>query len=175
MELNACNGGCVGGVLTVENPYVADVKLKRLRKYMPVARSHMGQEEPECVPWTTGVQFEPVFRLGETMMESFSRLEQVERLCRKLPGLDCGSCGAPTCKALAEDIVRGEARERDCIYFVRENLHKLSQDVSLLANDMADGEKNGPETFRVIQEYLQMISNEMTYLDNKVPEPEKKD
>lgn len=30
VELNACNGGCVGGVLTVENPYVAEVKLKRL-------------------------------------------------------------------------------------------------------------------------------------------------
>ena len=28
VELNACNGGCVGGVLTVENPYVAEVKLK---------------------------------------------------------------------------------------------------------------------------------------------------
>ena len=32
VELNAGNGGCVGGVLTVENPYVAEVKLKRLRK-----------------------------------------------------------------------------------------------------------------------------------------------
>ena len=41
VELDACNGGCVGGVLTVENPYVAEVKLKHLRKYMPVARSHM--------------------------------------------------------------------------------------------------------------------------------------
>ena len=100
VELNACNGGCVGGVLTVENPYVAEVKLKRLRKYMPVARSHMEGNDEEYVPWTTGVQFEPVFRLGETMMESFSRLERVERLCKKLPGLDCGSCGAPTCKAL---------------------------------------------------------------------------
>ena len=26
IELNACNGGCVGGVLTVENPYVAKAK-----------------------------------------------------------------------------------------------------------------------------------------------------
>ncbi|MFR2849568.1 MAG: [Fe-Fe] hydrogenase large subunit C-terminal domain-containing protein, partial [Hungatella hathewayi] len=26
VELNACSGGCVGGVLTVENPYVAGVK-----------------------------------------------------------------------------------------------------------------------------------------------------
>ena len=27
VELNACSGGCVGGVLTVENPYVSAVKL----------------------------------------------------------------------------------------------------------------------------------------------------
>ena len=76
VELNACNGGCVGGVLTVENPYVAEVKLKRLRKYMPVARSHMENEEhaETIVPWTVGVQYEPVFNLGENIMESFARL-----------------------------------------------------------------------------------------------------
>ena len=38
----------------------------------------------------------------------------------ELPGLDCGSCGAPTCKALAEDIVRGEASVNDCIFVLRE-------------------------------------------------------
>ncbi len=112
VELNACNGGCVGGVLTVENPYVAEVKLKRLRKYMPVARSHMHESEENVIKWTTGVQYEPVFRLGNNMMESFSRLNQVERLMKKFPGLDCGSCGAPTCKALAEDIVRGMPMRR---------------------------------------------------------------
>ena len=51
VELNACNGGCVGGVLTVENPYVAEVKLKRLRKYMPVARSHMHESEENVIRW----------------------------------------------------------------------------------------------------------------------------
>ena len=136
VELNACNGGCVGGVLTVENPYVAEVKLKRLRKYMPVARSHMHESEENVIRWTTGVQYEPVFRLGNNMMESFSRLNQVERLMKKFPGLDCGSCGAPTCKALAEDIVRGDANETDCVYYLRENLHKLSEEVAVLADDL---------------------------------------
>ncbi len=175
VELNACNGGCIGGVLTVENPYVAEVKLKRLRKYMPVARSHMGDDAQEYVPWTTGVQFEPVFRLGDNMMESFSRLEQVERLCKRLPGLDCGSCGAPTCKALAEDIVRGEASERDCIYYLRENLHKLSQEVSVLADDINDGIKGGKEAFPILMDYIQRISNEMTSLDSRINEQENDD
>ncbi len=170
VELNACNGGCVGGVLTVENPYVAEVKLKRLRKYMPVARSHMEENTKEYVPWTTGVEFEPVFRLGDNMMESFSRLERVERLCKRLPGLDCGSCGAPTCKALAEDIVRGEASERDCVYYLRDNLHKLSQEVAVLAEDLAERESENGEKGRMnaLKEYIQMISDEMAILDSKV-------
>ena len=38
----------------------------------------------------------------------------IEKLLEKLPGLDCGACGSPTCRALAEDIVRGKAEEIDC-------------------------------------------------------------
>jgi len=167
VELNACNGGCVGGVLTVENPYVAEVKLKRLRKYMPVARSHIEGNAEELVKWTKDVQYEPVFNLGNTMMESFARLNQVERLCKKLPGLDCGSCGAPTCKALAEDIVRGEAVESDCVYYLRENLYKLSEEVSILADDIAAGNAEGYEMLKVMTEYIQRISDEMSLLDSR--------
>ncbi len=167
VELNACNGGCVGGVLTVENPYVAEVKLKRLRKYMPVARSHMQMGADDLVRWTKDVQYEPVFNLGETMMESFARLNQVERLLKKLPGLDCGSCGAPTCKSLAEDIVRGEASESDCVYLLRDNVHKLTEEVSRLAADIEAGGGDGHEKFRAMTKYIQRISDEMTELDRK--------
>ena len=169
VELNACNGGCVGGILTVENPYVAEVKLKRLRKYMPVARRHMAEEtdKRDWIHWTRQVEYEPVFSLGDNMMESFMKLNQVERLCRKLPGLDCGSCGAPTCKALADDIVRGEASETDCVYYLRENLHRLSEEVSILADDIALGNAEGHEMIRVLSEYIQRISDEMSLLDGK--------
>ena len=172
VELNACNGGCVGGVLTVENPYVAEAKLKRLRKYMPVARSHMHESEENVIRWTTGVQYEPVFRLGNNMMESFSRLNQVERLMKKFPGLDCGSCGAPTCKALAEDIVRGDANETDWVYYLRENLHKLSEDVAVLADDLHNGDRGGQETLRILKGYIQRISDEMSVLDKKAEDEE---
>lgn len=123
IELNACNGGCVGGVLTVENPFVAMAKLHRLRKYMTVARSHVETDfsyPSEEAFWTEEVEYEPVFKLGENVRESIARMAQVEKLCAKFPGLDCGSCGAPTCKALAEDIVRGEATEHDCIHIFKE-------------------------------------------------------
>ncbi|MGL5436877.1 MAG: [Fe-Fe] hydrogenase large subunit C-terminal domain-containing protein [Lachnospiraceae bacterium] len=172
VELNACNGGCVGGVLTVENPYVAEVKLKHLRKYMPVARSHMDMDEPPQVTWTAGVQYEPVFRLGDTMLESFARLNQVERLCKKFPGLDCGSCGAPTCKALAEDIVRGDASEKDCVYFLRDNLHKLAEEVSILTEDLHGRDGGKDDSLLILKKCIQRISDEMSLLDNREKEEE---
>lgn len=133
IELNACSAGCVGGVLTVENPYVAKVKLKRLRKYMPVACNHLSEPTiEEDAYWTNEIQYEPVFKLGADVKESISMMAKVEELCEKFPGLDCGSCGAPTCKALAEDIVRGVAHERDCIHILREYIHKISDEISML-------------------------------------------
>ena len=165
VELNACSGGCVGGVLTVENPYVAEVKLKWLHKYLPVSVSHLSEEEDLNVRWTAPVKFEPVFNLGNTMMESFSRFSQVERICKKLPGLDCGSCGAPTCKALAEDIVRGEADEKDCIYHLRDNLHKLSEEVTLMTDYLIEGENFSDESLYVLRECVGKISAEMSRLE----------
>ncbi len=170
VELNSCSGGCVGGILTVENPYAAEVKLKRLRKYMPVARSHIDMEDSaeDAFKWTSEVEYEPVYSLGGNMMESFMRLNRVEQLCKQLPGLDCGSCGAPTCKALAEDIVRGQARESDCIYYLRENLHKLSDEVSILAQDLVSGNGEGLEaagTLQILKDYIARISSEMSRLD----------
>lgn len=130
IELNACSGGCVGGVLQVENPYVAKAKLKKLRKYMPVAKTHLDGKIPINAYSEKEIEYVPVFRLGNDVADSLNKLSQVEEICARLPGLDCGSCGAPTCKALAEDVVRGVAKENDCIYLLREYIHKLSDDLN---------------------------------------------
>ncbi len=134
IELNACSGGCVGGVLTVENPYVAKVRLKRLRKYLPVACNHLDKEKVTDANWTVDVKFEPVFNIGTNIRDSINKMTRVEELCERFPGLDCGSCGAPTCKSLAEDIVRGVAKEGDCIHILRDYIHKLSDELSRLDN-----------------------------------------
>ena len=132
IELNSCTGGCVGGVLQVENPYVAKTKLKLLRKYMPIARSHLDGEIPENAYWTNEVEYIPVFRLGATPTESMEMMQKIDELAEALPGLDCGSCGAPSCRALAEDIIRGVANERDCIHLLKRFLHKISSDLNSL-------------------------------------------
>ena len=132
IEIDACTGGCVGGVLQVENPYVAKTKLKLLRKYMPVVGAHLNGANAANAYWTKKIKFEPVFRLGSTPQESMEILQKVEAIAARLPGLDCGSCGAPTCKALAEDVVRGDANERDCIHLLKNYLHQISSDLNAI-------------------------------------------
>ena len=130
IELNACNGGCVGGVLQVENPYVAKAKLKRLRKYLPVAMNHLNGGTVKGAYWGKKIEYQPVFKLGSDVVESLALMTKVDEINSRLPGLDCGSCGAPTCKALAEDVVRGVAQEKDCIHLLREYIHRISNDLN---------------------------------------------
>jgi hypothetical protein len=39
IELNACTRGCVGGVLTMQNPFIAEARLHSLRRYLPVSQN----------------------------------------------------------------------------------------------------------------------------------------
>ena len=51
------------------------------------------------------------------------------------------------------------------MYYLRENLHKLSEEVSILAGDLHAGNTAGQETMRILKEYIQRISSEMAKLD----------
>lgn len=130
IELNACSGGCVGGVLNVENPYLAKAKMKHLGRHLPDS-APLPRDAPALDPkelyFTEPITYEPVYRLGKNTMESMANLETVERYMKEFPGLDCGSCGAPTCRALAEDIVRGFAKKDDCIYLLRDYYDTLKK------------------------------------------------
>ena len=45
-----------------------------------------------------------------------------ERIFSKLPGKECGLCGAPDCETFAEDCARGESDMTDCYFFKRTSL-----------------------------------------------------
>ncbi|MGI5895992.1 MAG: [Fe-Fe] hydrogenase large subunit C-terminal domain-containing protein [Oscillospiraceae bacterium] len=128
IELNACSGGCVGGVLTVENPYIAKAKLKRIVKYLPVSMNHIDRVPEEAV-WDSKLEYAPVLTLDSDMRKAFEKMNELEQIESGLPGLDCGSCGAPSCRALAEDVVRGVASPDDCIFKYKESIENLIRDI----------------------------------------------
>ncbi len=130
VELNSCNGGCVGGALTVENPYIAKTRLQSLRRYLPVSLNHVSSmpvdgSVPKEVLFDSEIDYIPVLRLDTDRMEAMKKMTQIQKISETLCDLDCGSCGAPTCRALAEDIVRGEASIDDCIIKLRQKLAEL--------------------------------------------------
>ncbi len=118
IELNACPGGCVGGVLTVQNPFIAKTRLQSLRRYLPVSKNFLSPDEQEYIPdnylFNELPVYKPITRLSDSMAESMRMMADIQKLRSELPGIDCGACGAPSCRAFAEDIVRGHAQLSDC-------------------------------------------------------------
>ncbi len=118
IELNACPGGCVGGVLTIQNPFIAKARLQSLRRYLPVSENFVKDNDgyiPDGFLFDNLPVYQPISRLSDSMAESMRMLSDIQRIKGELPGLDCGSCGAPTCRALAEDIVKGLSSIDKCL------------------------------------------------------------
>lgn len=132
VELNACNGGCVGGTLNVENPYIAKARLRTLRKYLPISRNHLGSED-DLTEDIFLDDFDKILTsvgksaFSEDRLVAIAKMSEVENIYKSLPHLDCGSCGAPSCHALAEDIIKGEADCDDCLIRLRDTFNKNSQ------------------------------------------------
>jgi Na+-translocating ferredoxin:NAD+ oxidoreductase RNF subunit RnfB len=76
--------------------------------------------------WTSEIEYKPVLKLDDDLNIAMKKLETLERINKHLPGLDCGACGAPSCRTLAEDIVRGKASETDCSIILREKVGNLT-------------------------------------------------
>lgn len=117
IELNACTGGCVGGVMTVQNPFIAKARLQSLRRYLPVSRNFIGGDNeyiPEDFLFDELPTYNPITRLSDSMAESMRMMADIQSLRDELPGIDCGSCGAPSCRAFAEDVIKGNADIGKC-------------------------------------------------------------
>lgn len=118
IELNACAGGCVGGVLTIQNPFIAKARLQTLRRYLPVSKNQINKEDGEYIPeyylFDDLPEYVPISRLSDSIAKSMRMLADIHSFKDTLPGIDCGSCGAPTCRAFAEDVIKGTAEPDGC-------------------------------------------------------------
>ena len=127
IELNACTGGCVGGVLTIQNPFIAKARLQGLRHYLPVSLNFVSKTQeqlPDSVLFSDMPEYKPISRLSDSMAESMRMLAEIQKLKAELPGIDCGSCGAPNCRAFAEDVIKKECDLENCL--IRQRYKKVS-------------------------------------------------
>lgn len=122
IEADACVGGCCGGSLTVEDCYSAKANLKVI---VDEAKEKYGDrilnisDDEKKLVRNRDLNYRPVLQLDEDLNVALKKMEEMGKIVKNLPGVDCGVCGAPTCKAFAEDIVRGLITERACIILNR--------------------------------------------------------
>ena len=129
----ACTGGCVGGPLTFENSYVARNVVHSLMSGCDITHPDEAVKASYLTKYNllTDKKIQPnsVMRLDDDIVEAMRKMEIVN----SLPGYDCGSCGSPTCRTFAEDIVRGFCNKMDCIHILKDQLKVMAQQMVELA------------------------------------------
>ncbi|HPS14003.1 MAG TPA: [Fe-Fe] hydrogenase large subunit C-terminal domain-containing protein [Prolixibacteraceae bacterium] len=121
LEMRACDRSCAGGILLSQNRFLIVERLKSRAKKYPssektawLSNDDFGELEKMMV--TDEIVPRPMLRYGSDMAKAIDRMERARSIMCHLPGIDCAACGAPTCQALAEDMVNGRARMSDCIF-----------------------------------------------------------
>ena len=173
VELNACPSGCVGGAMNLENAFFAKSTIMKLRREVVKERENTTDKADKPLdfyirpePWQVNNAY---YQLDEDFTQAFIKMRKLEEVRQQLPGLDCGICGAPSCKAFAEDVAKGRVSITRCIKFG--NIDKKGGG-AMTVSEMI--EKLGLEVFNlsdggaVIEDYC--ASDLFSYVISKVKE-----
>jgi Na+-translocating ferredoxin:NAD+ oxidoreductase RNF subunit RnfB len=126
IEVRSCDESCAGGILTTSNRFLTNERLReRVTKYIfdksqgriidnQTIDKHKAFVEQQVSIFT--IEPRSMLKLDEDMEKAMHKMEKISSIIKFLPGIDCGGCGTPSCKTLAEDIVQGRAKTSDCIF-----------------------------------------------------------
>lgn len=140
IECRACDLGCIGGTGTYESRFLSQLRLENIEtEWLP---SH--EEMEEIRSWydkgiwrlDNPIQVKERLPLSQDLGEAMAKLREMDAIFAELPHIDCGSCGRPSCRALAEDIVRGQGEVTDCIFKLRERITSLSGEIQTLSSKL---------------------------------------
>jgi hypothetical protein len=132
LEAYNCWSGCMGGNLTAANVYVTLSMCRSLIGKLPETDPQTEAEVERRYPNEDFSLERPILPRpvrGSTgdIRERVRMIQEAEAILDTLPGLDCGLCGAPTCKELARDISTSEAARTDCLFYSKERLCQLQK------------------------------------------------
>ncbi len=127
IECRVCQYGCINGfLLSNQNINLNIYSLKENEKSREKEFSLFFDSKKVDELLTDDIVFlneeikpRPTFILSENMDTAAKILQEINLLYEILPKLDCGSCGAPSCRAFAEDVVLNKANITDCKFIER--------------------------------------------------------
>ena len=142
IELRACDHSCAGGALTINNRFLT---IERLRKRMKDS-ANQRVEEPDDIrhytsylirqsPLPGEVLPRSIEKLDENRLVAMEKMGKINRIMTFIPKIDCGACGAPSCNALAKDVVQGKAKLNQCVFMqkvlIKEGLMTPEESIEL--------------------------------------------
>ncbi|MCP4150835.1 MAG: 4Fe-4S dicluster domain-containing protein [bacterium] len=121
LECHICPDGGLGGPLAVENRFIAH------SNFLVMLRMYAGKKTVDTdrikqlykdgfFAFESGVKPKPFPPLDEDRGRALEKLNKRNKLVATLPGINCGVCGAPDCKTLADDVVRDKTGIPECIF-----------------------------------------------------------
>ncbi len=138
LELRGCDQSCPGGILVQGNRFmVADV-LRTAADTAPKTHGLTPEYESLCSAYIKMDSVEPrsMVKYDKDINKAIKKMEAAAMLRRILPEIDCGACGAPSCDALAADIVRDDASLNNCIFmqarFEKEGSLQVGEAIDLM-------------------------------------------
>ena len=86
--------------------------------------------------WEEDLEFSNVLTLSSDLKEAMQMMLKIDEIEQEFPGLDCGACGAPNCRAFAEDVVKGICKDTECIFVYRKRMKKVASTLTELEKSM---------------------------------------
>lgn len=137
VECRVCDTGCVGGMGNADSRFLANLRINNLDIDWDVSDDDLKHVERlyamDVWPLSKALEPRPRLPLSDNVAEAMTKLQQMNEIFSGLPHIDCGSCGRPSCRAMAEEIVRGHGSVTDCIFKLREGISYLSREILLLS------------------------------------------
>lgn len=139
VECRICDLGCFGGVAVPESRFLSSVRNRRRRMNWNITPERLEALESMYASsklWRTreAIPSKQRLPLSDDLTEAMNRLKQMKSIFAELPHIDCGACGRPSCKAMAEDIVREQGEITDCVFKLREGIASLANQILSLAD-----------------------------------------
>ena len=129
IEFRTCREGCLGGVLNAIDKYLAKGAVQKMIKRFGLGRRlhrenilrmyEKGEFQSEKKP----AKLTSLFGAHKEAL-SIDSMQKIEKVMELIQGTDCSACGAPDCRTFAEDVVRGDAALKECLFVGVQNRKK---------------------------------------------------
>jgi Fe-S-cluster-containing hydrogenase component 2 len=136
LEVMACAEGCAGGPLMVENPFLARNKVQKLARLFSAREVEFAEgtvqrrQQEGYYDVESDLRPRRIDPLDADPAAAIRKMRERQQILETLPGIDCGVCGAPNCRTLAEDIVFRRAEKTDCVFVLFDQAGELVRRVN---------------------------------------------